>query len=784
MKPAAFLWSALMASAVLMEAIAAPPTIVETHAAAPGVLVVTLETSGNENGNGTAPDVLNTTPANWKINGASPTAVYRESLPWDEGPLVSGFYRVTVRHFMSLMLPTALQDGATYQITTPYGSTSLAFNQRSTWCSSLHVNETGYASGTTVRYANYGAWMGDGGSLAFSASLAYQVIDSSGAVVFSGTSSSGRDDTAIGGPTSGEWTYRLSLSALQPGGPYRVVVPGCGVSRPFGVGDTYTLKAFEILMRGFYFQRCGQEIIDPYAGGFTRGACHTQMADTRVVLDAGLSKPGPYGISVPAGTPTVRSPRFGWHDAGNYQRRPEHITIPIQWLGVYEAWKDHFKDNQYSIPIPEGRDGIPDFLNEILQGVGEWEALQIDDPADAMYGAIRAGTQEAYQPQYGVDNAASMSQVIGTFAPTEYTTVLGAGLFAQASRAIRQFDPAHADVLVARARRAWANAASSHSPPPIATKYMYAAGQLYFATGDQAFHAIFKTIATAIIVNNSAAWNEQYLAQNVSAACQEYHFSSYILPVTPQSVDPALVATLRSKILGFAANGGYMAPAPEESPYAQGATRFYGWGGLSAQGRYSRLYAYASLFVTDPAVKQRYINYVSEYADYGLGVNPMGMSLYTGLGVDQPNSPLHLDSWFTRQRGLGNIPGILIYHAADGRSQIPYQLAVSGKMFPAFESRPILRRYAHGWSLIAQNEFTIHETMAPAAEMFAFLLPSLSAPPPPAPDAGTSPDASVPPPDSSVALVCVQPVSPVCGPLAPSPDAGVPMSRTIRRVVH
>lgn len=703
------------------------------------MLVVTLETSSNENGNGTVPDAIDTTPANWKVNGTSPTAVYRESIPWDERPLTNGFYPVTVRHFMSLSLPSPLQDGTTYQIATPYGSTSLAFNSRSTWCSSIKTNQTGYALQSTARYATYGAYLGNGGTLTWSTLPSYQVIDAAGNTVMSGISVDLGDDTALTGPNSGERPYRLSLIALPPGGPYRAMIPGCGVSRPFGVGNAYVLKAFETVMRGFYFQRCGTELVDPYAAGFGRGACHTQMADTRVALDANLSKPGSYGITVPAGTPTVRA-RFGWHDAGNYQRRPEHIAIPIEWLGVYEAWTDHFKDCQYSIPIPECGNGIPDFLDEIMQGVGEWEMLQIDDPADPLYGAIRAGTQEAYQPQYGVDRADLMPQTIGTFAPTEHTTVFGAGLFAQASRAIRPFDPAHADALVARARRAWAYAVAHYNSAAVATKYMYAAEQIYFATGDTNAHGLFKNLANAIVVNNGP-WPETYLAQNISAACQEYHFSSYVLPTTPQPVDATLVAALRGKITSFASSGGYMLN-PEATPYSDGANKFYGWGGLSAQGRYARLYEYASLFVADPAVKQRYVNYVSEYADFALGLNPMGMSLYTGLGVDQPNSPLHLDSWFTRQRGLGNIPGILVYWAADGRSQIPYQLAVSNKMVPAWESRPILRRYAHGWSLIAQNEFTIHETMAPNAAMLGFLLPSLASVPVPSTDAGLS-DASV-----------------------------------------
>ncbi len=158
-----------------------------------------------------------------------------------------------------------------------------------------------------------------------------------------------------------------------------------------------------------------------------------------------------------------------------------------------------------------------------------------------------------------------------------------------------------------------------------------------------------------------------------------------------------------------------------------------GFGASTAQGRYADVYAFATLFAADAAKKQRYINAVSQYADYALGLNPMGLSYYTGLGTDQPISPLQLDSYFTKlgladgitnehlNKPLGNVPGILIYGPTEGRSGAPYQLAVSDKLYPTWDNLPAQRHYAQGWSLINSNEFTVWETMVWNIAMHGFL---------------------------------------------------------------
>lgn len=739
-----------LASAIPRRVEAAPPRILETHTAAPSVLVVVLETGpNNESGINTAPDTIDLTPANWRVNGQAPTAVYRNSIPLESDKGITtgnpDLFPVTVRHRIYLQTTTVLQNGQSYAITTPYGNTSLTFNSRATFNEGLKVNQVGYSHLATLRYANYGVYMGNGGTLVFSTPLTYEVIDesscagsaacTSGRVVATGQSEDRGDDTGLTGPKSGEHVYRLSLTNVPVGGPYFVSIPGFGRSRSFGVGNDYLRRAAATVARVFYHQRCGTALERPYTE-FTRGICHARIANTRTTVNSSFEITGPYGIHVPDGTPT-RPMRGGWHDAGNFQRRAQHAFIPIVMLGYYEAFPTHFVDNQYN--IPESGNGIPDLLDEAFWGALQWENLQISDSADPQYGGIQAGTMEDHQPAYGVESAASSPQTEGTFQVTEYTSAYGTGILAQVSRLIRPYDAARAEQLLQKARLGWAYLTRTSNVSTPKTYFMYAALQLYLATGEQSFHDTFKTQATAILVpranGDSGVWPDEYDPGNfgnAGAQCQTVHFISYLLS-TPRAVDATLVQTLKKRILDWAALGGYMNVNADTAPYAYGANKFYAWGGSDA-GRHADVFAMATLFEPDAAKRQRYYNQVSALADYSLGLNPMGLSHYTALGTDYPVSPVHLDSYFTKYgmsdgitsdhlgHPIGNIPGIPIYGIIDTRSLATYQRAVNDKLYPVWDSRPILERFAGGWPNINQNEFTVWETVDwDTTALFGFL---------------------------------------------------------------
>jgi endoglucanase len=203
--------------------------------------------------------------------------------------------------------------------------------------------------------------------------------------------------------------------------------------------------------------------------------------------------------------------------------------------------------------------------------------------------------------------------------------------------------------------------------------------------------------------------------------------------LTERKTDLELIDHLIFRILDAADNGTYMGAAPEHDPYPQGVKKFLGWGAGTATGRYADVYMFAYRFTTDAARRQSYFNSVSQFSDFALGLNPLGMSFVTGLGTDQPQSPLHLDSYFTKY-GLsdgvtsdhvghpkGNFPGIVIFGPTRQHSGQPYERVATEKLYPDWDDLPQLRRWGDGWSFVGGNEFTVWESHVWNVVMHGFL---------------------------------------------------------------
>ena len=527
---------------------------------------------------------LETDVADWSINGRPPLAVHHASGAVNALPRQrNGTYPIETEYRIYLEMEAPFINHRRYEIAGPFGAVSLLFDDTRILCESIKVNQVGYHPDSTVRYANLGVFMGDGGSLFISPDLSYRVLDADHRIVFSENVTYRGDDTVVTDTSiaSGEHVYRMDLSQVPVGGPYRVQIPGWGVSHPFHV----TYEAMESLavtaLRGLYHQRCGTALEGPYTP-YVRDACHTEVALTRTPwVDAPT-------ITVSQGTPTI-SLSGGHHDAGDFDRRPQHTLVPILLLGYFEAFPHHFTDGQ--LGIPESGNGLPDVLDEALWAIMSWEHLQIVDPRDPQYGGIMAGTETSGHPEYGVETADTDARSYGTWAVSDDVTAFGAGMMAQAARLISPHGGAweeRAAILLERSRIAWEYLERNNSVDHSTTGVLYAALQRHLTLrsgGRDAearyFHRLFHRYATDILIADGY-WPEQYRPGNSMAVCQTVHFSSYVLASDP--LDPDLAERLRSLIREQAARGGYMGFDMDRAFYPHGVTRSLGWGAGTAQG--------------------------------------------------------------------------------------------------------------------------------------------------------------------------------------------------------
>ncbi|WP_025665470.1 glycoside hydrolase family 9 protein [Aquimarina megaterium] len=700
-------------------------TIVDVHTANTNVIVVVLEMSVENQ------DVIPST-SGWTVNGTIPVSIGRGAGVYDERKYdwTVGYYEIFVRHNIYLELNQNLVNNTNYTIISPYGTTSLAFSDTEVFCESIKVNQEGYSGNATGNYANFGYYGGNLGSTMFDVIPDYQVINENNTVITSGKLIYWGDDTDIGLATSGEHVYRIDLSNVPVGGPYHIVVNGVGRSYSFGVGNNYLRKIAEVHARGMFHQRCGIELKRPYTE-YEREICHEESAFT---MDTWSSSSF---IDVPNDA-EMHAVIGGYHDAGDFDRRPYHTVIPITMLSTFEAFPQNFIDRQYN--IPESGNGIPDFLDEALWGVLIWENLQLnqdnwDNPDD--FGGVMQGTETMAHPTYGAHRADyEDDRQYGTFEVGIKTTLEAAGMFAQASRIIEPYDSDRASDLFAKAEQAWSYIDRNYVSGTHRGAMLYAALQMYLVTAigndtedaQNRYHTLFREEVLNTIINGGT-WPDQYLGGNMSATIKSSQFISYLL-VSDIYTDPTISEGLLNALKFQADTGGYMGWNENDFPYAQGVTKYNGWGASTAQGRYTEDLGYMMRLSTSEEDKQHYYNQISNYANYSLGLNPQGHSYVTGLGDKQPISPAHLDSYYTKygelpgggaQPVIGNVPGIVIYGSTEGRSGQPYQRVITDKLYPAWDDLPGLRRWSDGWSLINGNEFTTWETMVWNVCMFGIL---------------------------------------------------------------
>ena len=141
------------------------------------------------------------------------------------------------------------------------------------------------------------------------------------------------------------------------------------------VGDNVFDDAFKQAFKALYHQRCGIELTADYTV-FTRGVCHDRPV-TLSNFDAFDGEGSAFeGLPAEATDETVEV-TGGYHDAGDYDRRIQHLAVVDALVDLYEIAPTRFALDD--LEIPESGNGIPDVLDEALWGVDFFKRLQRND---------------------------------------------------------------------------------------------------------------------------------------------------------------------------------------------------------------------------------------------------------------------------------------------------------------------------------------------------------------------------------------------------------------------
>lgn len=686
-----------------------------------------------------------------------------------------------VAHYAYLHLEHPLEQGGEYTVKTRNGETvSFIYDDADTLSWAIKVNQVGYLPDAGEKFGYLGMWLGDAGplDLAYLEQSPFHLVDEdSDEIVFTGSVRLRKREQfhhtkeGLAVPVDGEDVYELDFSSFSEPGRYHIQVPGVGISWSFSIGEDALGYSYYTHIRGLYHQRSGIAKGEPYTkwvmgaghtttfqGGFAPNDRHYRQTD------------GTYGFFDEEGNPMTYSPFAmvedtktdielpdvwgGWYDAGDFDRRMYHFSIVEDLLTAYFMYPRKFPDGQ--LDIPESGNGIPDIIDEAVWGIDVWYRAQQEDGGVGCWIEATSHPQE-YDP-------AEDKQRYYLAAATRESSLQYAAHAAMLARAYDSCgQPALADRYAVSAEKAFRYAVNPDNRADITfvhregafsrRTYRYlepeeldgadlfkAAGMLYLATRrpeyrvyltDDAFEKALSAVDDA-----GKVYSLMYIYLNGDEFPDRYvqSYSDRVIELA----DRLLMSQdeLAYRTINWPLDHGYF--------------QFMAWGtGLPYNRGRAIIAAYRM------TGESKYRDAALLLVDWMNGANPQGRSLTTGIGHVYPIRILSLPS--IADGILEPIPGITLFTYTGNvhyqAKNYVYAMHVEGRADHDFEGKnivmlsdrltggasslpydrlsalldetiPIYRRFSNVEHLIvSQNEFTVWETIAPAAAFTACLIP-------------------------------------------------------------
>lgn len=421
---------------------------------------------------------------------------------------------------------------------------------------------------------------------------------------------------------TGKIFYSGDFSSLTRPGRYLIKISNSDSSYKFLIADTVFEDVFSKSLKGFYFQRCGSILISQYAGKYERNKCHA--------LDGWLhSSTGQTGF--------VYSPG-GWHDAGDFGKYIVNAGVTVgTMLMAYELFPSGLCNDKLN--IPESGNKIPDILDEIKYEL-DW-MFSMQNSNGGVYAKL---TREQFEG-FIMPSQDTEKRYIYTISST--ATGDFAAVMAKAARIYKQFDTAYAARCLSAAVNAWSYLLANpyivptggfKNPTGTATgeygdgddkdERLWAAAELFFATGSDNYNSYFSTNYTAKgLFKSSMNW----------ANVQSMALLTYLNGINPKAsvtikdhLSAALNIYCQNQLVTRSQNGTKVCIKPGE----------YNWGSNS------EVLNRAILLIISYTRNnnKEYFNAALDQLNYILGVNGKNTSYVTGVGTLYPMFPHHRPS--------------------------------------------------------------------------------------------------------------------------------------------
>jgi endoglucanase len=668
---------------------------------------------------------------NWRIFSSedsgfsdprSPQNIYRKTKPTNMGSVGLYGLEFSTTHTFYLSLGQDLKPGATYEISTNgsgLDTLSFAYNPSQNVTEAIHVSQTGWRPDDPNKVGYISTWMGEtGGGLTYNEGKTFWLVDDrTNQRVYEGrTVLSGRQDAAEdyrGRNYTGTDVYQMNFSSFNQAGTYHLEVDRIGRSNSFAIEGNPWAQNFYTSARGLYYQRAGVSIEAPYSQDYSRPSAFnssstvTYQSDLRL-LDADMGLGNTDVFETFANTPrdrVVTNITGGYFDAGDWDRRIQHLDATRNLLELYELFPNEYKS--FNLNIPESNNALPDVLDEAIWGLDFYRQLQTED------GGIRGGIHPLNDPQYG-ETSWQDSSPLFVYAPDPWSSYFYASTAAQLATVIEGISPEIATTYRESAMRAFdyaereiANRPDDAADYRVQDKRNLAALELYRLTRNPAYNQIF--LDTTGFKSSGSKVKENNVIDQRDAAFLYSRMSRDL-------IDPTIQRNARSAFLEKA-----------NETMGQGSINAFRW--LKNDNQYYPLVSGNSLgavrgqtvlrayvMTQDPA----YLQSALLGTQFSLGANPDNMSYTTGIGTRSIQNPFVIDQRLTGQKAP---PGITVYGPLDVQFDQDYWAFNEYRKALGIEptATPLLESYYDVYLPTASTEFTIHESIAPTLYTWGFL---------------------------------------------------------------
>ncbi len=591
----------------------------------------------------------------------------------------------------------------------------------------VHVNQAGYIP-DSQKYAyltQYAGWKNAQDSafadVDFSNYKVFKIVDAdSGKEAYKGEIKISpvcvKDDKIINDRLSESRVWEMNFSDFKTPGRYRVMVPGAGVSFPFDIGAKAYNHVLGTLMRGFYHQRCGTELLAEYTR-FTHPLCHKDDARVPAIEEYKCDDADFY----PQQANKVIPCAGGHHDAGDFGKYVTNGSLVVfNLLLPYEIFPEKMQfDNS---PLPNAGNGIPDLLEEAKLELNWLSNMQ--DTDGLVFLLVKPDPTMSYEDSVaGKPSKAFDKQRVFWWKDIHIT----AGFAAALARAARTPDfvkhyPEDAGKYLEKAKKAWdacmkytdkdgvpndlvKGPAQAGSYLGAKDEYCWMAVELWLTTGEQKYHDYFLKHCK---VKDSIQWGWWPLFTHAGAAVRAYAFGKRDgkNPEKLKECTDNVINSARS-VMGWQ-KGWATRCSFSEDPYRFGK---WGWYYLSEIASYNLLTA---TVLVDDAEKKKFIQAALFNADQELGNSADDAVSISGLGFKRPVDMVNQNSRFD---GIVEpVPGIPMgFHPAG------YNVGNQGRELMSSFTKggmPIAYRYVDCWWV--EQEFMCPQ-LADTAVVYAYL---------------------------------------------------------------